>query len=188
MKWISAIPEMITAPSSRRRLFLKLLGRGILGATAVAAGVGGIKRAQAAGEQFPPLWSSASVLVGNSPADQIPGYVITCPFFFPDDGSFAHAFHTLDLTNLPTSGTVSGSITHQNDIIYPDFSASMVNTVAQGSDGIYYLLSCAEGTLTGGTGWFKGVSKVIVRCKYKVTFNAQGHILLIACEIGRAHV
>src|SRR5262245_1554514 len=97
MNGISAITGTITAPLSRRRL----LGRSVLGlgAAAVAAGVGGIKRAQAAENEFAPLWASAQVLIGNSPADQYPSSVIKCPFFF-ENGHFAHAYHTLDLSLL----------------------------------------------------------------------------------------
>lgn len=178
MTWMSAIT---TAPSSQRRLFLKLLGGGVLGATAVAAGVGEIERAQAKEEQFPPLWAAALVLIGKSPADQSPSSVIKCPFFF-QNGHFADAFHTLDVSNLRTTGTVTGSISHQNDTIHPDFSASIAGTVTKGTDGNQYFLVAGEGTVGTGTGIFRGISKVIVRCKYKVTFNNQGDVLLIACD------
>jgi len=171
---------MVTAPSNRRRLFLKLLGGGFLGATAAAAGVDGIKRAQAKEEGLPPLWASALVLIGQSPADQYPSSVIKCPFFF-ENGRFANAFHTLDLSNLRITGRVTGSISHQNDTIHPDFSASIAGTVTQGTDGNQYFLVAGEGTVTGGTGIFEQISKVIVRCKYKVTVDRQGDILLIAC-------
>jgi hypothetical protein len=180
MTMMPAITEMITAPSSRRRLFLKLLGGGFLGATAVAAGADGIKRAQAKEEGFPPLWASALVLIGQSLADQSPSPVIKCPFFF-ENGHFANASHTLDVSNLRTTGKVTGSISHQDDTIHPDFSASIAGTVAQGTDGKQYFLVAGEGTVTGGTGIFEDVSKVIVRCKYKVTVSQQGDILLIAC-------
>jgi hypothetical protein len=177
---ISEITEMTAAPSSERRSLLKLLGGGFLGATAMAAGVDGIKRAQAEEEEFQPLWSSALVLIGNSPADQSPSSVIKCPFFF-ENGRFANAFHTLDLANLRMTGRVTGSISHQNDTIHPDFSPSIAGVVTQGTDGKQYFLVAGEAALTAGTGIFKDVSRVIVRCKYKVTVDRQGDILLIAC-------
>ena len=180
MKTISEITEMTAAPSSGRRSLLKLLGGGLLGATAMAAGVGGIKRAQAKEDEFQPLWSSALVLIGNSPADQNPSSFIKCPFFFAN-GRFANAFHTLDLSNLRLTGRVTGSISYQNDIIHPDFSPSIAGAVTQGTDGKQYFLVAGEASLTAGTGIFKDVSKVIVRCKYKVTVDQQGDILLIAC-------
>ena len=180
MNGMSAITEAITAPLSGRRLFLKLLGRSMFGAAAVATGVGGIKRAEAAQEEFAPLWTNAQVLIGNSPADQYPSSVIKCPFFF-ENGLFAHAYHTLDLSMLRTTGRVTGSITHQNDTIHPDFSASIAGIVTQGTDGPQYFLVAGEGSVTGGLGFFQGVTKVIVRCKYKVVVDRQGDILLISC-------
>jgi len=177
---MSAITGMITAPSSGRRSVLKLLGGGFLGATAAVAGVGGIRGAQAKEDEFPPLWGSALVWIGNSPADQYPSSVIRCPFFF-ENGQFANAFHTLDLSMLRTTGRVTGSISHLNDTIYPDFSPSIAGAVTQGTDGKQYFLVAGEAALTAGIGIFKDVSKVIVRCKYKVTVDPQGDILLIAC-------
>ena len=107
--------QIVTARSTRRRSFLKLLGGGALGATAVAASIGGIERAEAQAEanDVEPLWNSALVLIGNSPEDQIGNTSITCPFFF-DDGEFAHAFHTLDLSDFPEK--VTGTITYHKDI------------------------------------------------------------------------
>jgi len=177
---MSAITGMITAPSSGRRSVLKLLGGGFLGATAAVAGVGGIRGAQAKEDEFPPLWGSALVWIGNSPADQYPSSVIRCPFFL-ENGRFADAYHTLDLSNLRFTGRVTGSISHLNDTIYPDFSPSIAGTVTQGTDGKQYFLSAGEAALTGGPGFFKDVTKVIVRCKYKATVDRQGDILLIAC-------
>jgi hypothetical protein len=179
MKKISEITEITAAPSSGRRSVLKLLGGGFLGATAMAAGVGGISRAQAE-EEFPPLWKSALVWIGNSPADQPPSPVIRCPFFF-EDGRFANAFHTLDVANLRMTGRVTGSISHGNDTIYPDFSPSIAGAVTQGTDGQLYFLSAGEAAVAAGSGFFKDFSKVIVRCKYKVKVDGQGDILLIAC-------
>jgi hypothetical protein len=180
MRMTSAITEMTAASPRGRRSFLKLLGGGFLGATAMTAGVGGIERAQAKDEEFPPLWKSALVLIGKSPADQYPSSVIKCPFFF-ENGKFANAFHTLNLSMLRTTGRVTGSISHLNDTIHPDFSPSIAGTVTQGTDGKQYFLVAGEAALTAGTGIFKDVSKVIVRCKYKVTVDPQGDILLIAC-------
>jgi hypothetical protein len=156
------------------------LGGGFLGATAAVAGVGGIRGAQAKEDEFPPLWSSSLVWIGNSPADQYPSSVIRCPFFL-ENGRFADAYHTLDLSNLRLTGRVTGSISHLNDTIYPDFSPSIAGTVTQGTDGKQYFLSAGEAALTGAPGFFKDVSKVIVRCKYKATVDRQGDILLIAC-------
>jgi len=157
--------QIVTAPTTRRRLFLKSLGGGVLGATAVAAGIGGAERAEA--KDVPRLWKSADVLIGNSPADQSPGPFIECPLFF-DDGHFADATHILDLSNLYTTGTVIGTITHRNDTIDPDFGASIAVAVALGTDNINYLLVAGEGTVTGATGFFRGVTKAIIRCKYKL--------------------
>jgi hypothetical protein len=177
---MSAITGMITAPSSGRRSVLKLLGGGFLGATAAVAGVGGIRGAQAKEDEFPPLWGSALVWIGNSPADQYPSPVIRCPFFF-EDGRFANAFHTLDVANLRMTGRVTGSISHGNDTIYPDFSPSIAGAVTQGTDGQQYFLSAGEAAVAAGPGFFKDFTKVIVRCKYKVKVDGQGDILLIAC-------
>jgi len=180
VKTISEITEITAAPSRERRSLLKLLGGGFLGATAMAAGVGGITQARAAEEEFPPLWNSALVWVGTSPADQSPSPVIKCPFF-SENGRFANAFHTLDLANLRMTGRVTGSIIHQNDTIYPDFSPSIAGAVTQGTDGKQYFLVGGEAAVVAGTGIFRDVSRAIVRCKYKVTVDRQGDILLIAC-------
>jgi len=177
---MSAITGMITAPSRGRRSVLKLLGGGFLGATAAVAGVGGIRGAQAKEDEFPPLWGSALVWIGNSPADQPPSPVIRCPFFF-EDGRFADAFHTLDVANLRMTGRVTGSISHGNDTIYPDFSPSIAGAVTQGTDGQLYFLSAGEAAVAAGSGFFKDFTKVIVRCKYKVKVDGQGDIMLIAC-------
>jgi hypothetical protein len=174
--------QIVTAPLSRRRLFLKLLGGGVLGATAVAAGIGRTERAEAR-QQFEPLWNSAQVLIGNSPVDQTPDSSIECPLFF-ENGHFANAFHGLDLSNLPTTGQVIGTVTYHNDTIEPDFSSlgsSIAVAVTTGSDGIQYLVVAGEGTVTGGTGYFSGVTKAIIRCQYKVQVAGQNDIRLIAC-------
>jgi hypothetical protein len=160
-------------------LFLKLLGGGVLGATGVAAGIGGIERAEA--KNVAPLWNSAKVFIGNSLADQDPSPLIECPLFF-DNGHFANASHTLDLTDL-AHGVVRGTMTYHGDTIEPDFGASIAAAPAPGSDGSFYLLVGGEGTVTGGTGYFSGVTRAIIRCKYKVPVpddNPFGN-LLIAC-------
>ena len=69
---------------------------------------------------------------------------------------FADAFHTLDLSNLSTTGEVRGTVRHHNDAIEPNFGASIAADVAQGSDGIPYLLVGGEGTVTNGAGYFQG--------------------------------
>jgi hypothetical protein len=130
----------------------------------------------ASAREFEPLWRSARVLIGNSPEDQIPSPVIECPLFF-EDGRFAKGFHTLDLSEFPTSGQVRGTISHRNDTIEPDFGSSIAADVTLGSDGIPYLLVGGEGTVTNGQGSFRSVDRVIVRCKYKVA----PPLLLIAC-------
>lgn len=129
---------------------------------------------------FEPLWYLARVLIANSPADQSPSPVINCPVFF-DNGQFANGFHTLDLSSLSTTGKVKGSITIQNDTIEPDFSSSVAVALTQGTDGIQYLVVAGEGNVTGGKGYFSGVTKVIIRCKYKVEVQNNGDIFLIAC-------
>jgi hypothetical protein len=164
------------AGESNRRLFLKLLGGGIFGATAMAAGLDGVK----AGDAFEPLWKSAQVLIGNSPADQSPSSVIKCPLFF-DNGDFADAFHTLDLSLLRMTGKVRGTVTHRNDTIEPDFGPSVAAAVTKGTDGILYLLVAGEGKVTAGIGFFRRITNAIIRCKYKVAVDQQGDILLIAC-------
>jgi len=162
--------QIVTARAHHRRSFLKLLSGGVLGATGVAAAT---RRAEA--QAFEPLWNSAQVLIGNSPADQSPSPVIQCPLFF-DNGHFASAFHTLDLSNLPQ---VRGTITSGRDTIQPDFSPSVAATTTVGTDGIPYLVVAGEGTVTRGTGPFRGVTSVIFRCKYKVADPSS--LLLLAC-------
>jgi hypothetical protein len=162
--------QIVMARSSHRRSFLRLLGGGVLGATGIAAGI-----ARAEAQAFAPLWNSAQVLIGNSPKDQSPSPVIQCPLFF-DNGHFASAFHTLDLSNLPQ---VSGTITSGKDTIEPDFCTSVAATTTFGTDGIPYLVVAGEGTVTGGTGSFLGVTHSIFRCKYKVADPSS--LLLIAC-------
>jgi hypothetical protein len=165
--------QIVMVPSNHRRSFLRLLGSGLLGATGVVGGIGGLERAEAS--EVEPLWNSAQVLIGNSPTDQSPSPVIQCPLFF-DNGHFAHASHTLDLSNLPQ---VNGTITVGRDTIEPDFSASVAATTTLGSDGIAYLVVAGEGTVTEGRGYFRTVTNSIIRCKYKVA--DLGSLLLVAC-------
>ena len=115
------------------------------------------------------------MLIGNSPADQSPSPVIQCPLFF-DNGHFASAFHTLDLSNFPQ---VIGGITSGKDSIQPGFSSSVAVATTVGTDGIPYLVVAGEGTVTGGTGYFRGVTKAIVRCKFKLADPSS--FLLVAC-------
>jgi hypothetical protein len=159
-------------------VFLKWLGGGVLGATAVAAGIGDLERAEAS--QFEPLWNSAQILIGHSPADQSPSPFIECPLFF-SNGHFAQGFHTLDLSNLSTTGEVRGTVSRHNDTIEPDFSSSIATAVTPGTDGIPYLVVAGEGTVMGGTGFFRGVTSAIIRCKYKVAVDENDNLLLIAC-------
>jgi hypothetical protein len=161
---------IVTAQCNHRRSFLRLLGGGVLGAAGVAAGIG---RAEA--QTFEPLWNSAQVLIGHSPADQSPSPVIQCPLFF-DNGHFASAFHTLDLSDL---SHVSGGLTSGKDTLLPDVSSSVAVSTTVGTDGIPYLVVAGEGTVTGGTGYFRGVTKAIVRCKYKLADPSS--FLLLAC-------
>lgn len=135
---------------------------------------------QAAGrERVPSIWSSADILIGNSPAEQAPGPIITCPMFLPD-GRFATASHTLDLSGL-ASGAVEGNIAWDGDTISPDFSQSMAVSTATSSDGHLYLLTAGEAEVSGGRGHFRRVTQAIVRCKYKAVLDHSGLPLLVAC-------
>src|SRR5262249_54738850 len=69
----------------------------------------------ASARDYRPLWRSARVLIGNSPEDQAPSPIITCPMFF-ENGKFADGFHTLDLSNLEATGQVTGTISHGHDV------------------------------------------------------------------------
>jgi hypothetical protein len=122
----------------------------------------------------PRLWRAAEVLVGQSTADQAPSPQITCPLYFPN-GNAARASHSLDLAAVP----VRGDMTWDGDTIVPDFGPSIAVAANYGSDGSAYLLVGGEGAVTGASGNFAGVSRVIVRCKYKVMTPQQP--LLIAC-------
>ena len=61
---------------------------------------------------------------------------------------------------------------------------SIALAITTGTDGVAYLLAAGEGTLTGGTGYFRNVDKAIVRCKYKVPAGSNlngASLLLIKC-------
>jgi hypothetical protein len=176
--------QIVTVHGSQRRSFLKALSGGVLGATAVAASIGQVDAAQPIGtaigpseNTYEPLWQSAQVLIGNSPTSQAPSLFIECPLFF-ENGNFADGYHTLDLSNLQTTGQVIGTITYHNETITPNFGASVAATLAQGTDGATYLLVGGEGTISGGTGYFSSIDKAVIRCKYQVK---PGTFLLISC-------
>jgi hypothetical protein len=154
-----------TERSNERRSFLKLLSCSALGAAGVAVGIGSIERAEAT--QLEPLWHAAKILVGNSLADQPPSTFIECPLFF-ENGQFANASHILDVSNFHTTGEVIGTLTYHNNTIEPNFGGSIAVAPALGSDGTPYLLVAGEGIVTGATGNLKGVTKAIIRCKYKL--------------------
>ena len=156
--------DQIVTAASHRRSFLTALGGSVLGATAMAAGIGSAE----AKPPFEPLWGSARVLIGHSPGDQIPNTFIQCPLFF-DNGQFAYAYHTLDLSNLQTP---RGAMIQGDDRIEPNFGPSVAVCVSQGTDGVTYLMIGGEASVTGGTGYFRKIDKAIVRCKYKVPFGS----------------
>jgi hypothetical protein len=163
------LEDRLATEFTHRRAFLKVAGGGVLSATAMA--IGGVAEAS----RFEPLWNSAEVLIGQSPADQSPSPVIECPLFF-DNGQFADGFHTLDLSNLPE---VRGTITVGRDTIEPNLSQSVAAAATVGSDGSPYLLVGGEGPVAGGRRFFRDVTHAIVRCKYRV---ADPHSLqLVAC-------
>jgi hypothetical protein len=101
--------------------------------------------------------------------------MIECPLFF-ENGHFAGGFHSLDLSNLPQ---VRGTITIGKESIEPDFSASVAAAATVATDGHSYLLVGGEGPVAGGRRWFRGVTRAIVRCKYRVADPAS--LQLIAC-------
>ena len=161
-----------------RRHFLRTSG---VAAAALLPSFGFADSAQAAGkEQLSRIWSSADVLIGNSQADQLPGPIITCPFFLPN-GRPVNASHSLDLSGLASGGPVTGNISWDGDIITPDFSPSLAATTAMGSDGHLYLLTAGEAEVSGGEGKFDGVTQAIVRCKYKAALSPGGLPLLVIC-------
>ena len=162
-----------------RRHFLRTSGAA---AAALLPSIALLDPAQAAGkERVSRIWNSADILIGNSPVDQDPSPIITCPFFSPN-GRFANASHTLDLSGL-ASGTVTGNISWDGDTISPDFSQSLAATTTVGSDGELYLLTAGEAEVSGGEGHFRGVTQAIVRCKYKAVLGPSGLPLLVACVI-----
>jgi hypothetical protein len=163
-------------PDARRRHFVQHAAAmpvaALLGAAAVVP-EGAQAHAHPAGDW---LWRSADVLIGQSIAEQAPSQAITCPMYFPN-GHPADASHTLDLAAFP----VRGDLTWGRDTISPDLGASLAVSPAMGTDGVSYLLVAAEGPVTGARGYFAGVQRVIVRCKYKVVQGPQGP-LLVACK------
>jgi hypothetical protein len=163
-----------------RRHFLRTSGAA---AAALLPSLGFSNPAQAAGkERFPRIWNASDILIGNSPVDQAPSPIITCPFFFPD-GHFANGSHTLDLSGLASGGAVTGNISWGGDTISPDFSQSLAASTTTGSDGHLYLLTAGEAEVSGGEGHFRGVTQAIVRCKYKAVLDTSGLPLLVACVI-----
>ena len=164
-----------------RRHFLRTSGAA---AAALLPSIALSDPAQAAGnERVSRIWNSADILIGNSPADQLPNLIITCPFFLPT-GQPVNASHTLDLSGLASGGPVTGNIAWGDDIITPDFSPSLATTTAMGSDGQLYLLTAGEAEVTGGEGHFRGVTQAIVRCKYKAAvLGPNDPPLLVACVI-----
>ena len=172
-----AIDRFAPAQPDGRRAFLTAIGCEVLGATAIAAGLGGSERVEAALGRSPP---SADVFLGKSAADQPAGHVIESPLYFMN-GDPAGAFHTLDVSTWRMSGVVSGLVTSGADTIAPDFSTSVAAAITHGSDGELYFVVAAEGTVTDGTGVFSNVTKAILRGKYKATVDATGNPLLHAC-------
>jgi hypothetical protein len=177
--------HIVMPRTSPRRSFLRLLGDGVLGATAAATGVGAVGEARAS--VYEPLWSAGQVFVGSSPVEQDPRPDIMCPMFFAN-GHFADAFHSVDLSKLFTTGEVLGSFTYHGETITADFSPPSNNVaaaVAPGNDGTDYLLVGGEGAVDGGeTGYFRGVTNIIVRCKYKVDDgDPQRLVACVSCVV-----
>ena len=163
-----------------RRHFLRTSG--VVGAALLPSLVF-LDPAQATGkERVPRIWDSADILIGNSPVEQDPSPIITCPMFLPN-GRFAQASHTLDLSGLAGGGTVTGNISWDGDTISPDFSHSLAVGTAMGSDGHLYLLTAGEAAVSGGKGQFRDVTEAIVRCKYKAVLDTNGLPLLVACVV-----
>jgi hypothetical protein len=165
--------QIVTGAPSGRRSFFKVFGGGVLGVSQISAGTGGIEHGDA--NTFEPLWSSALVLIGNSPGDQIASPVIQCPLFY-DNGHFANASHSLDLSRFPQ---VHGTITLGKDTVEPDFSSSVAAAGTLGSDSVPYLIVAGEGKINRAPRAFRDVTSVLIRCKYKVA--DPGSLLLIAC-------
>lgn len=132
--------------------------------------------AQALYARPPRLWHAAEILVGQSDADQLPAPAIRCPLYFAN-GHRSPASHSLDLGSYP----VQSDIRWNDDSIAPDFGASLAVNTAPGTDGATWLLVGAEGSVSGGRGVFTGISRAIVRCKYKVVPDVRGP-MLVACS------
>lgn len=158
-----------------RRAFMRS-SRAFIGAALAPAVLAGMPSARAQTGPLPRLWNGGEVLIGQSPAEQAPSPSISCPLYFPS-GQYAHASHALDLAALP----VRGDITWHGDTVVPDLGASLAVNLAAGTDGFHYLLVAAEGSVSGGRGYLSGVTRAIVRCKYKAVIGAQGPLLL-ACH------
>lgn len=163
----------MTNPLLRREFFgtcSAVVGAVLAAPAALAPAV-----ALAADPQTPRLWTSADILIGSSASEQVPSPVITCPFYLPS-GNDAGASHTLDLSAYP----VRSDITWHGQTITPDLSQSLAVNTAVGSDGFVYLLVGAEGDVVGATGQLQGVTRAVVRCKYKVVMSQTGP-LLVSC-------
>lgn len=171
----SADTQNITNTGSQRRSFLKVVGGGIVGASAMAVGAGTIYAEPA--KKYEPRWQSGLVLIGHSIAPQKPSLYIECPMFFVN-GHFADASYSLDLTNLETTGEVLSTITYNDETVIPDFGDNIAATPVVGADGISYVLVGGKGTISGGTGFFESIDTAIIRCKYEV---APASALLIRC-------
>jgi hypothetical protein len=163
---------------TRRRAFLKSFGAEVCGVAAIAAGISGSERV-AANEPIAASTGS-DVFIGKSSTDQAPAHAIECPLYFMN-GQPAGASHALDVSTWRFTGLVTGTVTSGGDSITPDFSSSSAAAMTHGSDGNLYLVVAAEGAVTGGTGAFRGVSRVLLRSKYKAAVDPTGNPLLIAC-------
>src|SRR5262245_42563100 len=161
--WRHAADAVALGPVGDRRTFLKTIGVGVLGAS---GGIGALDlAAQVRAPGIAPLWDSAQVLIGHSLTDQAPRPTIECPLFF-EYGGFAQGRHTLDLSHLPQ---VRGTITLGADTIEPDFGPSVAAATVVGTDGMPYLVVAGEAQVADGRRRFRDVTRVIVRCKYRVS-------------------
>jgi len=171
------IDRTVGAEPRARRAFLASIGRDVMGAAAIAAGIAGSERAEGAAGRAP---RSADVFIGKSAAGQPAGHVIESPLYFMN-GDPAGGFHTLDVSTWRMSGVVAVTVTSGADTIVPDFSSSVAAAITHGSDGDLYFVVAAEGDVTDGQGVFGNVTKVILRGKYKATVDPTGNPLLHAC-------
>jgi hypothetical protein len=111
----------------------------------------------------PSLWRSAQVLIGHSLVDQAPSPVIECPLFF-DNGQPANGVHTLDLSALP-AGPPRATVSHGDDMLEVELGDSLVVAFAEGGD---IVLVADDVNVSGGTGFFSNVTRMIIRCVQKV--------------------